>query len=86
MSGSRSAAVGQWIAPDGTDLTTVQNDSFEVVFGDSNNPGQLMVEAPLSSPPVTAIHEGVYTCAIPDETGEINYVFIGIYLEGFSGK
>ena len=77
LSGSNMSLVGEWISPEGRDLAAVANDPFDVIFGD---PGQLLIETPLLNPPITAAHEGVYTCIIPDENGQDEYIHIGIYL------
>ena len=74
------STVGEWRSPAGRNLAAVQNDPFDIVFGDSNNPGQLVMETSLLNPPITMTHEGVYTCAIPDENGDTEYVHVGIYL------
>ena len=86
LSGSSGSAVGQWIGPDGTILTTIQSDPFDVIFGDNNNPGQMIVETPITNPSIMATHEGVYTCMIPNESDDIEYLRIGIYLSGSSGE
>lgn len=81
LSGSNMSTVGEWISPQGTNLNAVLNDPFDILFGGSNIPGQLLVETPLSNPPLTTSHEGVYTCAMPNEDGEIEYLYIGLYLD-----
>ena len=80
LSGSNMSVVGEWVGPDGTNLVAVQNDPFNIIFGESSNPGQFMVETPVTNPPITATHEGVYTCIIPDENDVSQYLHIGIYL------
>lgn len=80
VSGSNMSAVGEWISPEGRNIAAVPNDPFDVIFGGSNNPGQLSIETPPSNPPIAATNEGVYTCAIPDENGDREYLHIGIYL------
>lgn len=74
------SAIGEWISPGGRNLVAIQNDPFVIIFGGSNNPGQLLIETPSTSPPITTTHEGVYTCIIPDEMGQNQYLHIGIYL------
>ena len=86
LSGSSGSAVGQWIGPDETILTTIQSDPFDVIFGDNNNPGQMTVETPITNPSIMAGHEGVYTCMIPNESDDYEYLRIGIYLRGSSGE
>ena len=86
LSGSSMSAVGQWIGPGGRILTAIQSDPFDVILGDNSNPGQLIIETPITNPSITTIHEGVYTCVIPDETDEAEYLRVGIYLSGSSGE
>ena len=76
LSGSNMSTVGEWRSPAGRNLAAVRYDPFFIVFGDSNNPGQLS----LLYLPITMTYEGVYTCAIPDENGDTEYVHVGIYL------
>ena len=85
LSGSDASAVGQWIGPSGRVLTTVQNDPFDVIVGDSGSPGELRIETPGTNPPITAIYEGVYTCEIPDDADATEDLHVGIYLSGSSG-
>ena len=59
---------------------TVPNDPFDVVFESADDPGQLLIETPLSNPPIASAHEGVYTCIMPDEDGTDQSLYIGIYL------
>jgi len=63
-----------------------QGDPFEVTVGGSDNPGSLQVENPNTHPPLSSDNEGVYTCEIADETVETNFLYVGLYLNGFSGK
>ncbi len=72
--------IGEWISQEGRNLAAIQNDPFDVIFGDSNNPGQLLIEMPVTNPPITATHEGMYKCVIPDENGLSEFLHIGIYL------
>ena len=86
LSSSNMSTVGDWISPDGRSLITTQNDPFDVIFGDDSNPGQLVIETPLKNPSITTAHEGVYSCAIPNNSGETEYVYVGIYLHGSVGQ
>lgn len=86
LSGSNMSAVGQWIGPDQTVLTATPNDPFDVIISDNSNPGELIVETPVTNPAIAAVHEGVYTCMIPDETDESQYLHVGIYRDGSSGE
>ena len=80
------STVGDWISPDGRSLITIQSDPFDVIFGDDSNPGQLVIETPHGNPSITTAHEGVYSCAIPNSSGETEYVYVGIYVSGSSGQ
>lgn len=79
FSGSNFSVAGDWISPDGRSLLTVPNDPFSVILGSSNDPGVLLIETPVSNPPIKSTHEGVYTCVMPDDI-EDHYLHIGIYL------
>ena len=57
-----------------------------MTVGGSDNPGSLEVQNPGTHPPLSSDDEGVYTCEIADETGEINFLCVGLYLSGFTGK
>ena len=80
LSGSNLSTVGDWIAPDGSNLDAVLNDPFDVSFGGGSNPGELWISTPTINPQLTVAHEGVYTCSIPDEYDEEQYLRVGIYL------
>ena len=80
------SSVGDWIGPDGGSLITMKNDPFDVIFGDDSNPGQLVIETPLGNPAITAAHEGVYTCTIPNNSHKTEYLHVGIYLPGSAGQ
>ena len=80
LSGSNASIVGEWISPEGRNLAAVQNDPFDIIFGDIDNPGELLIETPVTNTPITRSHEGVYTCISPNESGHIEYLHIGIYV------
>lgn len=88
LSGSNMSVAGAWISPGGMNLVAIQNDPFDIVVGDSNNPGLLLIETPDTNPPFTVTHEGVYTCRIPNENGQNEFVHLGIYFSTskLSGK
>ena len=79
LSGSLVPNVGQWISPNGSNQL---DDQFEATVGDSGNPGSVQIS---TSSPLSTEHAGIYTCAIPDETGGMRYLHVGIYLNGFNG-
>ena len=80
LSGSNMSTVGDWLSPQERSLVSVLNDPFDVAFGDGGNPGQVLIETPTSNPPIATSHEGVYTCVIPDESGDSQYLHVGLYL------
>ena len=86
LSASNMSTAGNWLSPEGRNLDAIQSDPFEVMFGGSSNPGQLLVETPLRNPPLSMTHEGVYTCAMPDEENELQALHIGIYLSAGKNK
>ena len=78
--------IGQWIAPNGEDITYGSvTDPFDVTVGDSNNPGVVII-APSSGHFLTSSFDGVYTCSIPDKSGMVKNIHIGIYPYDFSSK
>ena len=81
LSGSPQAGVGKWLTPAGTDVTLL-GGSFEVNIDD---PGSIEISIPLTSPPLDETHTGIFTCEIPDETGDTQRLFIGIYFSGSGG-
>ena len=85
LSGSFEAGVGVWLDPNGTDVT-LSSSNFKVTVGDMDNPGSIQIAIPMSSDSFASSQTGVYTCKIPDETGEIQTLFIGIYLIGNGGR
>ena len=73
--------VGMLIGPDGTTVTT--GDVFTISHP---RPGELRVQNTLSQNILTAGDQGVYTCHIPLQSGEMNTINIGIYPSGFYSK
>ena len=86
LSGSRVPNVGRWLNPQGSSLSDITEDPFEITIGGDNNPGSVVIETPDVNLSLSQSHEGIYTCIIPDETEEIHYLYIGIYLNGFDSK
>ena len=72
ISASGFADVGQFVSPNGNDLT---NDSVMVTAGGVTDPG--FVSLQLAS--YTRSNPGVYTCVIPDENGVLQHLHVGIY-------
>ena len=85
ISGSNTPNVGQWVAPNGQDLTNMASDKFDVTVGGSDDPGYVEI-AVSSSQVLTLTDQGVYTCSIPDETGVNIPLHVGIYLEAYIGE
>ena len=72
---------GTLVGPDGT---TVTNGSvFDIAHP---QPGELRVENRHPLPPLTASDQGVYTCCIPLQSGEMRDIHVGIYPSGFNSK
>lgn len=84
ISGSRSASVGQWITPSGQDATYLTSDPFDVIVGDESDPGFLDISLH-SGQFITYKDQGVYTCQIPDNTGVVVSMHVGIYLPALAG-
>ena len=79
ISGSKLPNVGQWFTPSGQDITLTTDDPFDVTAGGQRDPGHLNVS--LHSGRILTIRDqGVYTCLIPDESGEDSSLLVGIYL------
>ena len=79
ISGSLLPNVGQWIAPSNQDITSAAGSPFNVVPGTQNDPGYLDIS--LDPGQILSIHDqGVYTCRIPDETGAVTSLHVGIYI------
>ena len=85
ISGSTSVNVGQWIAPNGDIINGGTSGSFVIVTGDGADPGFTSIEL-RTGVSLTARDEGIYTCVIPDENGNLQYLYTGIYLQGFNSK
>ena len=85
ISGSSVAGVGQWIAPHGGDINGGPSDPFTIITGDANDPGFTSIELE-DGASLAPRDQGVYTCVIPDENGNVQYLYVGIYLRGFNSK
>ena len=85
ISGSQLASVGQWITPSGQDATYQTSDPFDVIVGDESDPGFLEISLH-SGRFITYQDQGVYTCRIPDETGAMVLLHVGLYLPALVGE
>ena len=81
-SDSMSESVGQIIGLDGTPLT---NNSFFSIA--RRLPGEISVENRVGyQVALTSSQQGVYTCRIPLQSGELKDTNIGIYPIGFNSE
>ena len=80
ISGSQMAGVGQWITPDGQDVTRSTDDQFEVIVGGVNDPGYLDI-ALATGRSLTHNDQGVYTCLIlMKREPHVNFMLVCIFL------
>ena len=83
-----SSNVGQWISPQGLDITRNFTDPFSIQF--NNGPGYpsyntLRLQNP-SLQPFIATYNGVYSCIVPDDQGIMQTLHIGIYSHAYLGN
>ena len=83
MSGSEQGGVGHFIGRDGQDITYKFGRPFYVSIGGIDNPGLIHVR---SYRTLYATYQGVYTCRIPDETGNIMDISVGLYRYDFNSE
>ena len=82
-SGLKSAAIGQWVMPNGEEVA--EDGSFKVVHGGGDSFGF----AGLQLNPGYTINpgnQGMYKCAIPDDKGKTEELFIGLYPHDYFGE
>ena len=83
-SDSMIEGVGKFIGLEGNPITKRNSSFFEI---SNPQPGEVsVVNFKANSTNLTASGQGVYTCRIPLQSGEIREINIGIYLSGFTGK
>ena len=84
-SGSLVTGVGQLVDLDGNTFNIGQTSGvFSVAsLGNPVQPGSIRIQTVTS---LTAADEGVYSCRIPDESGTMVDVNIGIYRNGFNSE
>jgi hypothetical protein len=85
ISGSSATGVGQWITPNGGEIDGGPSDSFTIITGDTDDPGFISVELK-DGVSLVSRDQGVYSCVIPDENGNVHYLYVGLYLRGFNSK
>ncbi len=83
LSGLLTPNIGDWRLPNGTSLLDFANTPLDVLVGGDSSPGSITL---LTRSPLADEHEGVYTCLMPDQNGEMQYLHVGLYLNGFSSK
>lgn len=83
LSGTSRYNVGQFIGTSGVDIVSNNADPFLIRRGSANNPGLIHIR---NSRPFAPDYEGIYTCQIPDESGTMAQVNVGLYLNGTKGK
>ena len=85
-SSSYNSNVGQWISPQGLDITRNHVDPFSIQF--NNGPGYHSYNTfKLLNPslqPFTSTYNGVYSCVVPDDQGTMLTLHIGIYSNQYS--
>ena len=80
-SDSMSANVGQLIGLDGTTAVT-SNNFFEITHPQR---GELIVHNAVGSQSaLTSGQQGVYTCRIPLQSGQMREINVGVYPNGFN--
>ena len=78
---SSSSGVGQLLGLDGGAVST--GSLFTIL---SVQVGTVDVQNNDGHPALTAVEQGVYTCRLPDESGEAVEVNVGIYPSGFNSE
>ena len=82
-SDSMSSNVGQFFGLDGT--TTLSSNSFFAIA--HRQPGELAVENTVGlQNALTANQDGIYTCQIHLQNGEIRDINFGVYHSGFNSE
>ena len=82
-SGSTMTGVGQLVDVKRNIFNIGQNTGVFIVGTFGNQPGSLKFSNRVA---LTAADEGVYSCRIPDETGNDVDVNIGVYQNGFNSE
>ena len=83
LSGSKQRGVGQFIGRDGRDITYQSDDPFYVSIGNTHHPGLVQVNGYMA---LHKHYQGVYTCRIPDETGSVVDINVGLYHHEFNSE
>ena len=83
-SASRESDIGQWISPAGNDITSTLTDSFEVAHFSETLPSYTTLQL-IQASSLGTVHQGIYSCVIPDETGVEQTLHIGLYPNTYTG-
>ena len=81
-SNSMMGNVGEFIGVDGNVLSS--NSIFDIA---SSQPGEIRIQNRVGSQnSLSTSQEGIYTCRIPLQNGEIREINVGVYSSGFNSK
>ena len=83
LSGATQYNVGQFIGTNGVDIVRNIDDPFYISRGTQFSQGIIHV---ISTRELETEYEGIYTCQIPDETGNMASINVGLYRNGVSGE
>ena len=83
MSGSKQGGIGHFIGQNGQDITYKFGRPFYVSIGGIDNPGLIHVR---SYRTLHTHYQGIYTCRIPDETGSLVDINVGLYRYEFNSE
>ena len=86
VSNSSQSGIGVITGQDGTTLTygaALAGGGTWIVVNPFSRPGVLRVRA---NGVLTAGDQGIYTCTIPDDSGNSIAINVGLYPSGFSGE
>ena len=83
VSGTTQYKVGQLIGTTGEDIVSNIEDVFYISRGTQFSPGVVHVR---SIRELETEYEGIYTCQMPDETGNMASVNVGLYRNNIQGE
>ena len=83
LSGSTQYNVGQFIGTNGENIVSDTSDPFFISRGTRFSPGVIHVR---SNRELETQYEGIYTCRMPDETGNVTSINVGLYRHGVGGR
>ena len=82
LSASRNTSMGRVYQPDGADIMFDSSDMFHV---DNSTPGVIRIELETGYS-ILSNHQGVYTCAIPNENDVMQYIYFALYRPTYDCK